>query len=204
MKKFILYIFLVLIGLSCQRPNTTIHGRIYDECSKAPLGNESVELWTGEKGTNRSEKVETQTTWPDGSFYFHVHASFLDNNYWVQCVGTSSDYIKKRTDKQVFLLKSDQSAISYLDLKVRNITPFDSNDSIFIDAVRPNSSLPTYHLQFHFKGFSIDTLRRITVNGCPPKIVNLNWTVTKNNITTSFSNSTVCTNGAVSEFLINY
>jgi hypothetical protein len=204
MKIFYSCLLALLMLSSCQRRNTTIRGKVVDECSKTPIGNATVELWTGEKNSNkRIAKMETQQTWPDGSYYFHFHTGFLSDRYWVECNGAVSEYVGKREDKEFNLLVPDPAKISYLEIKTKNISPFDSSDSIFIDAICPNSNYP-YHLQYRYKGMSIDTMNRITVNGCPPKLVNINWSVTKNNVTTHFTDAATCTNGSTSQFLISY
>ncbi len=205
MKKILLLLIFVPLLFSCTKSNTRVYGKVTEGCSGAPVGGWNVELWTGEKNSSKNSALKnSMKTYSDGSFDFSFHALLTDNHYFVRCNGYQSDYISKKTSQELNVQLSSNIQTSNLLLSTKNISPYDNNDSIYIDFVRPNTNYPTFHMQFIYKGSSVETTNSIIVNGCPPKLVNLSWAVTKNHITTNFTSTVTCTNGGNSTFQINY
>jgi hypothetical protein len=205
MKKLFLILIHIPLIYSCKKSNTRVSGSATYQCTGKPVGNMLVSVYTGERnGTNRRFFIDSTRTWSDGTYELAFRASISDKNFWVESSYFKSELIMKKENNVVDIKIPDMSLISNLDLKVKNVSPFDNNDSIFIDVVRPNSTSPSYHMKYNYKGATVDETAQLVVDGCTPKLVHLTWAVTKNHITTNFSNSVTCTNGATSSFQINY
>jgi hypothetical protein len=207
MKNSILLILLLCSILSCKKPNTGASGQVTDECSGTPIGNILVEVYTGDNSkssTNRRSFIDSTRTDSNGKYEIGFRSSVFDNNYWVECKGFRSDYISKRENKKIDIKIPDKSQLSTLNIIIKNTNPFNAKDSIHIEVVRPNSSSPTYQIKFNYVGSAVDTNATINIDGCSPKIANIFWTVTKNNLTTTSYKSVTCINGATSTTQINY
>ncbi len=204
MKKYFVYFVLLSVLFSCKKSNTRLYGKVTNGCTGNPVGGVNVILWSGEKLSGHYSFIDSVKTYSDGSFDFSFRAGVLDNNYWLECGNTRSDYVVKKTSKEVNLTLTDNAPTSYLNINIINTSPYNSNDSIYIDVVSPNSNNPTFHNQFFYTGMSVNAMKLIGVDGCSPRLVNLSWKVTKNNITTSFSNSISCPDGATVPFQLNY
>ena len=197
--------FLSVFLSSCSRDNTKIYGKAVDACSGAPVGGLKIELWMGDlTNPNHQSLMDTVRTWSDGTYSFNRHSSFLDDNYFLIGNGFRSDYIPKKKETKVNLSVDTHLAYSYLTIGIQNTAPYDSNDSIYIDYVKPHSSSPTYHDHVSYTGISVNTTAGVTVDGCMPRLVNLTWAVTKHGVTTTFSSVVTCIYGGSSSFQVNY
>ncbi len=205
MNKLLLLFISLAFLFSCSRDNTKIYGKAVDNCSGAPVGGLKIELWMGDlTNPDRQSLMDTVRTWSDGTYSFRRHSTVLDDNYFLRGNGFRSDYIRKKEDTKVDLSVDSQLSYSYLTIGVQNTRPYDANDSIYIDYVKPHSSSPTYHDHVSYTGISVNTTAVVTIDGCIPRLVNLTWAVTKHGVTTNFSSAVTCMYGGGGSFQINY
>lgn len=205
--KHTIFIALFLFFSACKKENTSVSGKVFDRCNNQALSNVLVEVYAGENGkssTNRTSLIESTRTSNDGSYEISFRASYFDEVYWVSCGGTRFDFVNKKENNKMDLGILYGSQTSILDLQIKNISPFDSNDSIHLEVNFPNSLYPNYIMQFSYKGTAINKTESWKIGGCSPKLAVLKWAVTKNAITTFYNKTVNCGNGGNSYDSIYY
>lgn len=205
--KHTIFIALVLFLISCKKENTSVSGKVLDSCTNQPLSNVLVEVYGGEdskSSTNRTTLIESTTTSTDGSYEISFRASYFDEVYWVLCAGKRFDFVDKKKNNKIDLSITYASQKSILELQIKNITPFDNNDSIYIEANFPNSLYPNNIKKYSYTGSAINRTESFKIDGCDPKLAVLKWAVTKNNGTSYYSKTVNCGNGGTSFFAIYY
>jgi hypothetical protein len=224
MKKTSNYFLPILIGIlslsACHKenswiPNTTVHGIITDKCTGMPLSGVLVVLANDEPGggwvsefVSPSEGLRNVTTNADGIYEikFSAYSGF---NYSINAYKDGYNPYKdssfsKGDDKEINIQLQSNAKQAELLLKIKNTNPQTNNDSISISYLEPNSSNADFYLLNSYKGQTVDVLNTIGIYGCPPLLIKLKWDVTKNNITTNFVDSVVCTAGTNNTYSINY
>ncbi|MBK9477467.1 MAG: hypothetical protein IPP56_03525 [Bacteroidetes bacterium] len=203
----IIFCALILFFNSCKKDNTSVSGKVFHSCTNQPLSNVLVEVYSGEdskSSTNRTTLIESTTTSTDGSYEINFRASYFDEVYWLLCAGKRFDFIDKKKNNKLDLSITYASQKSILELQLKNIAPFDNNDSIYLEANFPNSLYPNSIKQYSYKGTAVNKTVSLTIDGCSPKLAVLKWAVTKNDSTSFYNNTVNCGNGGTSYYAIYY
>jgi hypothetical protein len=203
--KFSFLLFVLVFTNSCKKLETTnVDGKITDKCSGIGLAGKKVSLMSGQKNSpNNNQEMQSTTTSTDGTYQFsYVDGSFA---YWVFCESAfeSSNYLLHGKNNTVNFQISNNLTMATFELSVKNTSPQNNSDSIYIDLYRPND-VYILHNKYNYKGVVVDTLITIPIKGCAPYNANINWSVTKNAITTNYSNQITCTAGTVTHYNIHY
>ncbi len=216
---FLLACILLFAAHSCKRENflpsnASVSGRVIDSCSGMPISGADVSLYQ-DNGTsyNSSMKLfDIVKTDADGNYKIKFHAR-RNEEYSVLIQepynGTyySSYKMKpplkhvKREDHITYnatLLPSGSLSIAYND-----VTPFNPlTDSLHCVVTDGGAHTTNYVFTAHGNfNYGVDV---ILGDNCFPLKVYMNWDVTKNNITTSHSDSIICTQANQAFYHLNY
>jgi len=218
------FVFVIITSISCTKenwwiPNTTVHGKVTDYCKGSPIEYFTIELMGGDRQSSHHQKtIRTVTTGADG--YYEIKFYRGSGEYWLRfnydyTVVIPNPYtnsyrdleIPTKGDHEMNLPLVASNWHTYLQMNIKNTSPFNNNDSIHFNITEPNNPFDYTVSPFNtssFIGSSVDTFCYANVSGCNPLLVKLNWAVTKNGITNNYADSVVCTSGVTSYYAINY
>jgi uncharacterized protein YxeA len=217
MKTKILFIITLLAIIilnfsSCKKGvediRTKVYGRITDYYSGQPITNAAVKIFTIDSRFEPFRYDTTNATLTDdnGEYEITFHGRREDYiNYGISISKQPEGYkindfggIKKKHSNQLdFSMRGN----AYLKVHIKNVTPFDNNDKIDLDAIIFFASGVGNYVGH---GIKIDTSVLFSTQGEGNLYMKLDWFIIKNSITKEYLDSIYCTSMDTANYTLNY
>ena len=218
--KYILIVFFVTILVSsCKSEdwwfeNTRIVGKVTDYCNGQPIPNVTIQLFRGSKGVKTGTDYQyLKSCYTDANGFYEIKFSAIPKQEYSFLLDDSRETFEWQVTN---IHKGKEQEINIpvkiyyepqLYLTVKNNSPFDNNDLLSIVFQNPAfyTSNNLYN-PWNITGQNINFNLKLNVpfSYCDPQLVKFNWTVRKNNITNSFSDSVLCYAASYNTYTLNY